>query len=82
MPIFASQIKDINRKIMSKPIIAPSLLSANFLNLREDIEKINSSDADWLHVDIMDGVFVKNKTMPWSFCSQHFFRFSSVETNG
>ena len=45
---------------MSRPIIAPSLLSANFLNLRADIEIINSSEADWLHVDIMDGVFVPN----------------------
>ena len=45
---------------MSKPIIAPSLLSANFLNLRDDLDKINSSEADWLRVDIMDGVFVPN----------------------
>ena len=45
---------------MSKPIISPSLLSANFLNLREDIENINRSEADLLHVDIMDGVFVPN----------------------
>ena len=40
--------------------IAPSLLSADFLNLQRDVEMINNSDADWLHLDIMDGVFVPN----------------------
>ena len=40
--------------------IAPSLLAANFLNLRQDVDMINRSDADWLHLDIMDGVFVPN----------------------
>ena len=41
-------------------LIAPSLLAANFLNLEQDIEMINQSEADWLHLDIMDGVFVPN----------------------
>jgi ribulose-phosphate 3-epimerase len=40
--------------------IAPSLLSANFANLAKDVEMINQSEADWLHLDIMDGVFVPN----------------------
>ena len=43
-----------------KHLIAPSLLSANFMNLRQDVEMINNSEADWLHLDIMDGVFVPN----------------------
>jgi ribulose-phosphate 3-epimerase len=41
-------------------IIAPSVLSADFGNLQRDIEMINSSEADWFHVDVMDGVFVPN----------------------
>lgn len=43
-----------------KIYIAPSILSANFLDLRKDIEMINKSDADWIHYDVMDGVFVPN----------------------
>jgi ribulose-phosphate 3-epimerase len=42
------------------PILAPSILSADFANLQRDIEMINKSEADWFHVDIMDGVFVPN----------------------
>lgn len=43
-----------------KPLISPSLLSANFLDLKTDIQMINASEGDWLHLDIMDGVFVPN----------------------
>lgn len=43
-----------------KHLIAPSLLSADFLRLGEEVEMINNSEADWLHLDIMDGVFVPN----------------------
>jgi ribulose-phosphate 3-epimerase len=41
-------------------LIAPSILSADFGNLQRDIEMLNQSEADWVHVDIMDGVFVPN----------------------
>ena len=43
-----------------KTLVSPSLLSANFLDLRSEVEMINQSEADWLHMDIMDGVFVPN----------------------
>ena len=45
---------------MSSKLIAPSILAADFANLQRDIEMINNSDADWFHIDIMDGVFVPN----------------------
>ena len=43
-----------------KTLIAPSVLAADFANLQRDIEMINNSEADWFHIDIMDGVFVPN----------------------
>ena len=41
-------------------MVAPSLLAADFLNLKRDIDMLNRSEADWIHLDIMDGVFVPN----------------------
>lgn len=46
-----------------KPLIAPSILAADFANLEREIKMINESEADWIHVDIMDGVFVPNISM-------------------
>ena len=45
---------------MNTPLIAPSVLAADFANLQRDVEMLNRSAADWIHVDIMDGVFVPN----------------------
>ena len=45
---------------MTSKLIAPSVLAADFANLQRDVEMINQSEADWFHIDIMDGVFVPN----------------------
>ncbi|MGO4904520.1 ribulose-phosphate 3-epimerase [Flavobacterium sp. W20_MBD1_R3] len=45
---------------MKDTLIAPSMLAADFGNLQRDVEMINNSEADWIHIDIMDGVFVPN----------------------
>jgi ribulose-phosphate 3-epimerase len=45
------------------PVVAPSILAADFANLERDVKMINNSQADWIHVDIMDGMFVPNISM-------------------
>jgi ribulose-phosphate 3-epimerase len=52
-----------------KPIIAPSILSADFGYLAKDIEMVNRSEAEWVHIDIMDGVFVPNISFGFHACS-------------
>lgn len=49
-----------HNQTMKNTLIAPSVLAADFANLQRDIEMINNSEADWFHIDIMDGVFVPN----------------------
>ena len=50
------------------PIIAPSILASDFANLEREVTMINNSEADWIHVDIMDGVFVPNISMGLPVC--------------
>lgn len=60
------------------PIIAPSLLSANFLNLQADCDMLNESEADWYHLDVMDGRFVPN--ISFGPMLIEFFRKATAKT--
>ena len=54
---------------MSKKLIAPSFLSADFAYLQREVEMLNTSEADYIHIDIMDGVFVPNISFGFPVCS-------------
>ena len=53
---------------MNSPIVAPSVLAADFANLQRDVEMLNESQADWIHIDIMDGLFVPNISFGLPVC--------------